>query len=679
MDYTADGKPIIRIGNPNNKAQKIDSSSKVVKREFKNFLKRSEAPAKFVSLPEKLPEINPSPPKIVERDFAGCGMLHVKRAVLSEGSWTTKACTTDGKAFKESSSSFCGSNFVELDDGVYTINKDKSAGQRVTNATIRIVGVNNRINSDDTVEEILTCAVSCLEVWGSREEEVEISSESFKTLFSLVRKKFRDVFVLQNRSEVLEEYLSAVNQRDFGENSSKLRQKITSAVIGWSKIDGKIRYRLGDGAFYTDYILPTVNLENRLQIFQIFSKGFEFREIGHGNEIAEVLWLFSHVAYVLRLFREANAPVTSVLFLKGRTNLLKTATASVLANVFKVERSNIGIRLSSTQASLQYLILVLRDNFLLIDDFSNTAGSDNVKMTRNGEFLIRAIGDGRFSSKMNIADLSKLANDNIRVAVVLTGEEGLDLDTSSMYRIVTLPVHENTFDGTILSKFQREPMILREYFALFIKFIETLPQEFTVSLREKFSIFRQNYSKLLKVPRFVDFASTMHLLAELVSKFAQWCGCKGEFASWYINTATTAVVKVLEAHQQASEESDVVRRFLFALNQSLGTNFGTNVARDEEIYTHDESAHVGFYEDSTQTLWLRFDEVFALVKKFYSRLGQTWNVKEQTIKEELLRRGISEGVLKSKGEIGNEYLKRAKKGSRRRMLVLRMEMLEKFN
>lgn len=314
-----------------------------------------------------------------------------------------------------------------------------------------------------------------------------------------------------------------------------------------------------------------------------------------------------------------------------------------------------------------------------MDDFSNTAGSDNLKMTRNAEFLIRAIGDGRFSSKMNVADLSKLANDNIRVAVVLTGEEGLDLDTSSMYRIVTLPVFEDTFDGTVLSKFQCKPTILREYFALFIKFIETLLQEFSVSLKEKFSILRQRYSKILKVPRFVDFASTMHLLAELVSNFAQWCGCKGEFASWYLNTATTAVVKVLEAHQQASEESDVVGRFLFALNQSLGTNFGTNVAMNEEIYVRDENAHVGFYEDSTQTLWLRFDEAFALVKKFYSKLGQSWNVKEQTIKEELLRRGISEGVLKSKGEIGNEYLKRAKKGSRRRMLVLRMEMLEKFN
>lgn len=676
MEHTKDGKPIIRIGNPNKKAQELDASSKVVKREFKSFLKRSEAPAKFIALSEKLPEINPSPPKIVERDFAGCGMLHVKRAVLSEGSWTTKACTTDGKAFKESSSSFCGSNFVELDDGVYTINKDKSAGQRVTNATIRIVGLKRRIHADDTYEEILSCSVRWVTLSGKQKEEIEVPSDEFKGLFSLIRRKFRDVFVLQSRSDVLEEYLSAVNQLAFGENESTLKRKITAAVIGWSQMDGESRYRLGDGTFYSSYYLPEVHLENRLEIFK---RGFEFREIGHGDEIAEVLWLFAHAPYVLKLFQEANAPITSVIFLKGRTNLLKTATASVLANVFKLDRNNVAIRLSSTQASLQHQISALRDNLILVDDFSNTAGSDNLKMTRNAEFLIRAIGDGRFNSKMNVADLSKLANDSIRVAVVLTGEEGLDLDTSSMYRIVTLPVHENTFDGVVLTKFQRAPEILRDYFALFIRFLEEQPANFVTDLNQRFLSYRQSYGNMLKVPRFVDFASTMHLLAELVSNFAQWCGCKGEFASWYLNTATTAVVKVLEAHQQASEESDVVRRFLFALNQSLGTNFGTNVAMNEEIYVRDENAHVGFYEDSTQTLWLRFDEAFALVKKFYSKLGQSWNVKEQTIKEELLRRGISEGVLKSKGEIGNEYLKRAKKGSRRRMLVLRMEMLEKFN
>ena len=384
------------------------------------------------------------------------------------------------------------------------------------------------------------------------------------------------------------------------------------------------------------------------------------------------------MAFLLKSFQEANAPITSVLFLKGRTNLLKTATASVLANVFKLDRNNVAIRLSSTQASLQHQISALRDNLILIDDFSNTAGADNLKMTRNAEFLIRAIGDGRFNSKMNVADFSKLANDSIRVAVVLTGEEGLDLDTSSMYRIVTLPVYEHTFDGAVLTKFQRDPTILREYFALFVSFLEEQPANFVTDLNQRFLSYRQNYGNMLKVPRFVDFASTMSLLAEVVSNFGKWCGYGEEFATQYFDGATTAVLRVLEAHQQVSAESDVVRRFLFALNQTLGTSVGTHVADNEDIYVSDEQSYIGFREEATQTLWLRFDEVFALVKKFYFKLGQSWTAKEQTIKEELLRRGVSEGTLMPKGSVGNEYLKRAKKGSRRRMLVLRTMALKDF-
>ena len=138
-------------------------------------------------------------------------------------------------------------------------------------------------------------------------------------------------------------------------------------------------------------------------------------------------------------------------------------------------------------------------------------------------------------------------------------------------------------------------------------------------------------------------------------------------------------MKILELHQQESAESDTIRRFLFALNQSLETAVGTYIAEDKDLYVHNESAYIGFNESATQTIWLRFDEVFSLVKKFYFKLGQAWTVKEQTVKEELLRRGISEGTLMPKGSVGNEYLKRAKKGSRRRMLVLRVTELQKFS
>ena len=637
------------------------------------FLQRPERQPNFLKLPEHLDVVVLTPPEVVERDLASATAIPVRNVKLNpDGSWVR--AERNESTLPNETTRISGFNFIERDDGVYASNRG-SANQRITNATVKIIGITKKINADDSVSEILTCEIRCPDAWGTQAAVLDVPSEDFKNLFSIVRKKFRDIFVLQSRSDVLEEYLAVANQRDFGENASTLQQKTVAASIGWSTIDGECRYRLGDGAFYAGYEIPTVQLENQWNIFQ---NGFSFREVGHGNEISEVLWLFAHAPYVLKLFKEAHAPISSLLFLKGRTNLFKTATASVLANVFKSDRSNVAIRLSSTQASLQHQIAALRDNLILVDDFSNTTGSDNLRMTRNAEFLIRAIGDGRFGSKMNVADFSKLANDSIRVAVVLTGEEGLDLDTSSLYRIVTLPVCEDTFDGAVLAKFQRDPAILRDYFALFIQFIENQPPSLVQDIAQRFLAHRQDCASRLNVPRFIDFTATMTVLAELISNFARWCGCDEIFASEYLRRATNALITIMVRHQVESGESDYVRRFVVALNQSLGSNQGTRIAQSEDDYARDEDTFIGFNEAASNTLWLRFDDAFALTKKFYAKFGQSWNVKADTLKENLLRRGIFEGTLAPKGSVGNEYLKRAKRGSRKRMLVLHLEELARF-
>ena len=52
--------------------------------------------------------------------------------------------------------------------------------------------------------------------------------------------------------------------------------------------------------------------------------------------------------------------------------------------------------------------------------------------------------------------------------------------------------------------------------------------------------------------------------------------------------------------------------------------------------------------------------------------------KESTVKERLLQMGLSKGKLRSLGATNNEYLVRAKKGQRTRMLVLQMDAVHRF-
>ena len=445
---------------------------------------------------------------------------------------------------------------------------------------------------------------------------------------------------------------------------------------GWLTVDGRARYYLGEGDFYQGHVIPAVPDERRAEIF---NAGMGFREVGHGNSVIETLFLFTHTAYTNYLFEKAGCPMRTLLFLKGRTNSLKTSTASALANIFYTRTNDCGIRLSSTQASLREYIVSLRDNVVLVDDFSNSTGADNVAMERNAEMIIRAVGDGKFSSVMSMAETKKINTRLVRAAVVLTGEEILNLSQSSMFRILTLEVEQGTFDGNVLRTFE-DKQILREYFSLFIKFLSECNSQIIEYCRTTFQSYRDYYRSKLTVPRFIDFAAIMTLQADIVGFFAQWCGVSEQFISVYREKVVSALMSILAEHQAQSQQQDCVKRFLQALFQVLNSGKWSQIADDEKIFAETPSMFIGFREDSSQTLWLMFEEAYSLVAEHYRKLNEPWTVKGATIKEELLRRKISVGKLKSEGAEKNEFLKRAKKAtignSRPRMLVLKLEAVE---
>lgn len=288
----------------------------------------------------------------------------------------------------------------------------------------------------------------------------------------------------------------------------------------------------------------------------------------------------------------------SLLFLKGRTNSLKTSTVSAIANVFSTSTNDCGIRLSSTQASLREYIVSLCDNVVLVDDFSNSTGGDNAAMERNAEMIIRAVGDGKFSSVMSMTETKKINTRLVRAAVVLTGEEMLNLSQSSLFRILTLEVEQGTFDGNVLRRFE-DKQILREYFALFIRFLSECNLQVVEYGRTTFQRYRDFYKERLSVPRFIDFASIMTLQTDIIGYFAQWCGVSGQFIREYHDRALSALMSILVEHQEQSQQQDVVKRFLQALFQSLNGGKWSQIANDEKIFSETPSMFIGFREDSS--------------------------------------------------------------------------------
>lgn len=450
------------------------------------------------------------------------------------------------------------------------------------------------------------------------------------------------------------------------QSASNLPIENVSDKIGWMSINGHTVYYIGIDSYYKGYELPDMSYSNRRTVFL---QGFSFLQVGNFNNEVFILWLVAHIAYSLYWFDKAGVKFRSLLFLKGETNLFKSAIAEVITNVFKVDRTQSSKRLNSTRASLQEYLSKSPDNFVLIDDLSNSVGANNKKMIENAEFVIRAIGDGQFPGKMSISDRSKIKDIQVRCTVVATGEEAFGLSTSSEYRMITLNVVKGTFNPQILSQYQDDPTMLRDYYALYIQFLQNCGTRIVELCKSRLPQYR-NYFRNLSVPRFIDAAVALSLQVDTLQEFARYCGACEEAVQKTLQSCHGVILDVLQRNQASTVTGKPEVRFIKALMQSIGTDKCNGLADNEEVYAKDESNFIGFRDTDNNQIWLRFVDSINLVKKYYWQLGEQFLTKETTLKDTLVRQGIAVGKINENGV--NQYLMRAKKGSRKYLLVLNM-------
>ena len=629
-------------------------------------LKRSEEKSVVTSYPTDLPPLNLNPlSKLSAEESQTCyGHFYPLRPSFDNavGKWAyTIDVTPAQNLIAQPGSDFLSdyTRFSESVDGVFSI-KNGQCHQQITNARIRVISIKRKWFNDHDYVELLNCLVYCQNSWGNTPREFQIDKSEYKSIFRKIHQEWPAVFLSGQDSDSLEAYLTKVFPAE-----SILPVENVAEKIGWLTINGQSTYHMGVNPYYNGFELPTPCSDKR----NTFLSGFAFLNIGNYNNEICMTWLVSHMPYSLFWLNKAGVHFHSILFLKGKTNLFKTAVVSPLANVFRLDRRKATTRLNSTRASLQEFISKSQDNLVCIDDFSNTVGADNREMVKNAEFVIRAIGDGQFPSKMKIKDRSKINDTNVRCAVIVTGEEEFGLSLSSDYRMIKLQILDGTFNPHLLSPYQDDPTILREYFALYIQFLRDCG-EWVVEHCKTYQSHYRNHFRSLEVPRFIDVAVSLSLQVDIIKQFAVYCGIDDNRFLEALQNFYSVILNVLRTNQVASSTGKPEFRFLSALMQSIGTDRSNGLADDEKLYVEDETRFIGFWDKTNDQIWLRFPEAYALVKNYYSQLGQQFLVNEKSIKESLVRQGIAVGKINEHG--ANQYLVKAKKGSRKLMLVLNM-------
>ena len=581
-------------------------------------------------------------------------------------SWHT---ISNGERTKTNSpfSVFRGTIYEDTTEGLYALGKN-DLPELIANATVRILAIKEIWSDEDIPKEVYVLEVQSAK-WEAQRKTIEIPAEKYKTAYSILHRKFPDIFFSNADQVAVEAYLSDI----FTRSQAGMQHIIETEYSGWLDLHGAVSYRIGRNVYYKEMKVPHIMSGTAQCIFQA---GQDFLSVGKAQPPIVLLWMYAHLGFLQYWLKRGGQVSMFALYLRGKTGSLKTAVASEISNVFDHDRTHATIRMTSTAASISTALAMSRDTCLCIDDFSNSSLPDSRKSESNAELVIRAIGDGILPSKMNVQGFSKIVRPTVRSAVIMTGEEKLSLGASSLLRVIEIPVDEHTFAGKHLQVFQESPEIMRNYFSLFVQYLSIHGQEITAAYSRLQNIYRQEYARTFKDKRYVDAAVLLRITADAIANFAQFCGTSlsGELLSSLQNAIATGVnYNAQEASTQIPE-----LRFLIALTASIDTSPNSKIALSEDTYVGNEISFVGFWEQGQDFLWIRWDSAVSLVYSYYQRVGEYWLTKESTVKERLLQQGLSKGKLKGEGSTGNEYLIRAKKGKRQRMLVLRMNAVLKY-
>jgi hypothetical protein len=166
------------------------------------------------------------------------------------------------------------------------------------------------------------------------------------------------------------------------------------------------------------------------------------------------------------------------------------------------------------------------------------------------------------------------------------------------------------------------------------------------------------------------------MMAEIIRKFVAWCGITDPELLKHMADFDRVILDMMLKNQEEKDSLEPEVMFVYALMQALGTRDKTGMADSEDIYICNESSYIGFREESTDTVWLRYEDAERLVQVYWEKQDKAYMATSAKLRKLLYEKKISVGTEPPSGKI--EYLKKSKKGQRKRMLVLRQEKIQEI-
>lgn len=551
--------------------------------------------------------------------------------------------------------------FRETKDGVYAL-KDAQENFLLTNIRLRIYAhIKTYWDDESEPKEEFKCLLY-LKEWDDP-KSVTVPLDGYKAVYSsVIKNRFPELFLSSKARDELENYLSRV----YSHCKGRWQEEVRIMRIGWTTIGGVTRYELGNAPAYKRFYFPDVSLMDKTEVF---SRGFRFLEIGRFQSVSLVPFIFAHFSYAAFFVNKAQREFQSTLFIRGESGAYKTRIATVFCNVFQTDSAQKKLSFGTTRAAFFATMSQLRDQTILLDDFSCSEKRKKRDDTALLEAAIRAIGDSTAPAKMSANQADRIDNRSFRATLVVTGEDNPPLSNSSYYRMIVVPVDKQSYYNDALEKFEQDPAIMRNYMALFIEFLRTNGNKIAEGIPQKAGEYDARYGRNFKVDRVRYAAINLMIVGDMIRQYASWCGVTDSKIRDYMSEFDAIIVDAMLENQEENSGLEPEVMFVYALMQVIGTRDKIGLADSEAIYITNESNYIGFQERSTDTVWLRHEDAEQTVRNYWDKQEKGYTITSPKLHKLLYEKGISIGSKSSDGKA--EYLLKAKKGRRKRMLVLK--------
>lgn len=372
---------------------------------------------------------------------------------------------------------------------------------------------------------------------------------------------------------------------------------------------------------------------------------------------------WSYLAYFYELLSIDG--LRSVLYLSAPTGTGKTSLAKILSGAVLKANEEAVLRFDDTVASLEEALFNSRDNLALVDDFYAKGNKfDDQAFKTKASTITRIVGDGRIKGKMG-ADRKPLPDRKYRGGVIATGEY-IDLNTHSSYlRCWVLEFKSGSINfGAELSELQRYPNLAREFFSLWIHWLEERQDYILRNLcckhEQYLDVCQRKFTE--PYPRFSSNVAAFLTVNYFLGEF-----CEKYNLAYDTQKGYHMILSEAENQLQMLKQYSPIEIVINAINEALD-NDELQIAKDESCFC--ASKCDGFFEAKNMVVITQ--KLEAVIEKYAVKLnyGLKFNA---ALKNEMNEKNILE---KNNTEFNFKYSKqRAVSPKRPRMYKLSKEII----